>query len=301
MSQSDEELFLSFVDPSSPESQPDFYIDFLGRKTRFHTFLPIGAHLDGTVSKKLPIPDDGYLSEAIEYAGLLMAVKSCQRGVLVVAELGAGWGPWICAAGVAARQRNIAQTDLIAIEASKGKINFIKQHLRDNGLMGPENVRHNGVLATITYGVAWPETGVAHFPIVDESVDYGAAASSQGNSLDYRGLNLNCKTVPAYSVSDLLADYSIVDFMHIDIQGAEAEVCRSSSTFLADRVRYLFVGTHSRRIDGNLVEILMQSGFRLLREKPCTFSLERPWPGSLEGLTTADGAQLWMNTKSFIS
>lgn len=290
MTRSDEELFRSFVDPSPVSPVPGFYIDFLGRKTRLRTFAPVSAHLDGTVSKKLPIPDDGFLAGATEYLGLFSAIESCRRGAFVAVELGAAWGPWICAAALAAKRRGISQVDLIAIEGSAPKVEFMKQHLRDNDVLG-----HNGVAVNIKRGVVWTKTGTAQFPLVDPATDHGGAARDSEGGPDYRGFHLEHETVPAYSLPDLLADSRVVDFLHIDIQGAEAEVCKSSAAFLAERVRYIVIGTHSRRIEGDVIETLMTSGFKLLREHPCYFSLENPWPGSFEGLTHTDGVQLWMN------
>jgi hypothetical protein len=59
-------------------------------------------------------------------------------------------------------------------------------------------------------------------------------------------------------------------------------------------VRHLFVGTHSRTIEGDLIELLWSRRWRLLREQPCVFDLNRDGP-VLNALTIRDGGQFWAN------
>jgi FkbM family methyltransferase len=274
------------------------FTDFLGRITNCR-FLPSIAHLENQASTDIPVPGDGFYADTIEYIGLLMAYKTLESNHFVMAEFGAGWGPWVAAAGVIGRRRGIANMDLVAVEASTGKIELVKQHLLDNRLRpdGPDfDTRLDGVHCRCIRGAVWSSDGKVDFPSVVAEQEYGGAVMQNDGNVDYRGFRFEYEPVPAYTVESILGDCGVVDFIHIDIQGAELEVLRQSLEFLRGRSRYIFVGTHSRTIEGELVTLLCTNGFELLREKPCRFSFGA-WPGALEGLTTADGGQLWRNSR----
>jgi hypothetical protein len=296
----DVELFRLFTNATA-QAVPDAYVDFLGRITRSR-FIRTCAPRVGVVSHDPPIPNDGFYADAIEYIGLLSAIRTLQDGRLVVAELGAGWGPWMAAAGVAARLKGIGEVDLIGIEGSRGKVEHMKDHLADNGLrprVADEATRHGNVRSRCIRGIVWGESGTAQFPVFDPEKQFGAAATTgivSGWGVDYRGHTFSYEELPAYRVQDILSEHPKVDFIHIDIQGAEFEVCRAAIDFLSERTRYLFIGTHSRTIEGKLVSLLLPAGFTLLREKPCRFRFYT-WPGTLEGLTLRDGGQLWRNDR----
>lgn len=61
-------------------------------------------------------------------------------------------------------------------------------------------------------------------------------------------------------------------------------------------MRFLFVGTHSRKIEGDLIATLFKRGWKLEREKPCRFDGQGHTP-ILTGLTTDDGGQVWRNPR----
>jgi hypothetical protein len=84
--------------------------------------------------------------------------------------------------------------------------------------------------------------------------------------------------------------------IHIDIQGGEYEVCRASIADLGERAKRVIIGTHSRKIDGDLVELFMREGWILEHEKPTKFTF-RSNPPSLEAMTTVDGTQCWRNLR----
>jgi hypothetical protein len=296
----DVELFRRFVNPAA-QAVPDAYVDFLGRITKSR-FIYTCAPRVGTVSHDLPIPGDGFYADAIEYTGLLLAIQSVRNGHLVVAELGAGWGPWMAAAGVVARTRGIGKVDLIGIEGSQGKVEHMKDHLADNDLrprVVDEETSYGNIRCRCIHGIVWRQSGTAQFPVVDPETQFGAAATTGITSrygVDYRGRTFEYEDLPACRIQDMLGEYPVVDFVHIDIQGTEVEVCRAGIDFLSERVRYLFVGTHSRTIEGELLGLLSQAGFTILREKPCRFDVNAR-PGTLEARTIADGGQLWRNDR----
>lgn len=291
-------LLTSFVD-NGITAKPGCFVDFLGRTTRCH-YLPSIRHLEGKASASIPIPGDGFYAETIEYIAFLMALDSSRGDTFVAAELGAGWGPWVAAAGVGARRRGVPNVHLIGVEANPGKIEFMKEHLHDNGLRPAtpsDEASFQGVHSRCVCAAIWIHDGEVRFPDIDPANEYGAAVSCSEGATDYRGVPVRLTSVPCYTIESLLAEYPVIDFIHIDIQGSESEVCGHSIEFLRERARYIFVATHSRNIEGDLLALFRSSGFELLREKPCRFSLQGAWPGNTEGLIAADGGQIWHNPK----
>jgi hypothetical protein len=119
----------------------------------------------------------------------------------------------------------------------------------------------------------------------------GAAAVEQGADRDYLGRILNKTSVDGFTLKEILDD-AIVDLLHIDIQGAEFDVVDSSIDILDSQVKSMMIGTHSRTIEGKLIELLYKHGWYLHREKPCRVEWGRG-PVSLEAMTVTDGCQYW--------
>jgi hypothetical protein len=82
----------------------------------------------------------------------------------------------------------------------------------------------------------------------------------------------------------------------MDVQGTEVDLCRCCADLLSERVRYLVVGTHSRKLDGDLLEIMLNESWILENEKPCQFVFKAD-ARTLETMTTLDGTQVWRNPR----
>lgn len=265
---------------------PDgFFTNFLGVKTRIGN-LPQGPDLNGKVFSDTPgaASGDGVFAGQSEYNALLTALDACVGAETVtIAEFGAGWGPWISAAGVVARRMGIPDIRLIAVEADAYKHSQLLLHMEDNGL-----VRENGVTVTTHNAAISHSDGVLHFPKDLNPLDYGGQASETGHSVDYRGMGYQTIEVPALSIETVLKDAGPVDYLHVDIQGAEYEALQPCRSFLTEHVKYMFIGTHSRMIDGQIVELLHEWDWQIHIAHPCGFVHDRSVP-TLEGMTVADG------------
>lgn len=267
--------------------EPDFITNFLGVRTRIEvlpTLAASGGHVEG-----LPIPCN-FHGDIDEWVGSLLSVEEA-RSSFVVVELGAGWGPWVVSAAVAARRHGIEDIRLVAVEADPGKLEMIKTHMRDNNI---DPAAHTLVAAVVA-----ATDGRAHFPVAaDPSSDWGAAAveSGHGGNLpekDYRGLPVGELTeVAAVSLASLLSAHERVDLVHCDIQGGEATVLRAALPELTARVRRLVVGTHGRAIEAELFEILAAAGWRLETDRSCRVIQD----GSRMALSR-DGCQVWSNPR----
>ncbi len=84
--------------------------------------------------------------------------------------------------------------------------------------------------------------------------------------------------------------------MHVDVQGSEAVICEAALDELKARAHWLIIGTHSRLIEGQLIYMLMKTGWVLENEKPVIFGFQPNAP-SMESLTRIDGTQVWRNPR----
>lgn len=280
-------LFDRFSGHKRLSATPGFVTDFLGVKTRT-TFVRGVEHLDGKVLG-IPVPDDGWHSEAIEWIGLLKSITSASRR-LTAMELGAGWGPWSVAAAAAARVVGVTDTRLCAVEVDPGHFDFMLRHFRDNGLT-PE--AHRLIQAGV--GV---EAGKGRFPkLADPSADFGSRpqTSAEACQTDYVGREFpDWVEVDIIPISELLRSEPVWDLVHVDVQGWEVDLCSAASALLDERVRWLVIGTHDAKLHGNLISLMFQRGWILENEKPPRFAWTNQAP-TLVAMTTHDGTQVWRN------
>ena len=272
--------------------RPGFIVDFLDVHTRITSLAHGQRASEGVLD--LPVPGD-YHAETIEYVGLLKSVVRA-RDEFVALELGAGWGPWLVAGAKAARARGIEPVRLYGIEADPVHVEFMRQHLRDNDL-DPDAHR-------LIHAAVGLEAGRARFPrVADAANDWGSRparlASGEAHQEDVRYLGSlldESLEVDVLALPDVLAQEPRWDLVHIDIQGWEAFVCEGAFPHLEARVATLVIGTHSRKIEGDLMALFHRGGWVLENEQPSRF---RYLPGVplLESMNLADGTQVWTNPR----
>ena len=264
----------------SPAPATGFIVDSLGVKTRGSSLWNEVQFLVGTVMPP-PIPND-FHAEAIEWIGLLKSVRSA-KGSYAAMELGAGWGPWVVAGATAARNAGITNISLLAVEGDPGHFAFMRQHFIDNDL-NPDN-------HALLHAAVGVKAGRARWPRVDPRNTYGSRPifASDGNTSQ-------TFEIPVFSISDLLYRRSRWDLVHVDVQGDEVVLCEAGLGALNERVHWLVIGTHSRMIEGLLINLLLRAGWVLENEKPVIFDFQVSAP-NVEALTRIDGTQVWRNPR----
>jgi FkbM family methyltransferase len=262
--------------------QSDHYIDGFGVKTLFDCVPFASPDALNLARLQHPIPDDGFHAEGIEYMALLDAIERfATDGSFVAVEAGAGWGPWLAMAGVVCRSRGVASIGLIGLEASPERFALMRRHLDFNQLD-----QQHGVAVNLFEGAVWSHDGVIHFP--ESAVeDMGAAASTDSADTDYRGQAVATREVPCTRLPTLVGEGQKVDFLHIDVQGAEGEVINSHLDWLNQNTRSMMIATHSRPLEGELMVLLNDNGW---------LTAGRVIP-DWSGATTVDGSQYWINDK----
>jgi FkbM family methyltransferase len=262
-------------------SHPDYLTNYLGVLIDPKFFPQLLAGRGGEVEGP-PIPGNWHADMA-EFAAALRAVD-LSRGRFTMIELGCGWGCWMNNTGVAARRAG-REVHLIGVEADEGHIGFAKEAFAANGFDDSSISLHRGIAAS-TRGVAlFPRQARAGIswglePILGATDAQREQAVQSG---DYDEL-------PMLALSDLIGPHERIDFLHIDIQGGEADVVETCLPVLQQKVAYMFIGTHSRQIEGRLFHTLLQGGWRLEIERPGLLKLDVSTP-----YMWVDGVQGWRN------
>jgi len=277
----------------------DYFIDGFGVKTAF-AHVPFCSGVT-TGPLQLPVPDDGYHAEAIEYVAMVDSLDRTKGDSFTIAEIGAGWGPWLSLGGVLGRRSGKRAVTLIGVEADPQRFRLLARQLIDNQLRPPESVQGSvtvdgwaelgTVRSRLIEAAAGRQAGTLWFPKLDVA-DLGAAATDRSTGQDYRGATVDSAPVVAMTLAAILDGAALVDLLHVDIQGGEFDFLAANVDLLAARVGAMLVGTHSRVIEGALIELLLRQGWTLAREKPCRVDWSRQTP-HLTGRTQNDGCQYW--------
>ena len=275
-------LKAAFAVPAA-EPRPGFFTDFLGVRTRCGYLPQDYARFSGVAEQ----PDGSGvvpLHEAAETVALLRSVQETS-GPFTIAELGAGWGPWLVAGAAAARARG-RPAHLIGVEGDETHFRYMQTHMRDNGIDPAD--KH--ILLKAVIGA---KDGTAHFPVLPEpSADWGARASFDGAAATAGQAAARFVQLPSLSITTVLNGVDRVQHLHCDIQGEEAEALGTAGPTLDAKVLRVVVGTHGRGIEERLFALFAGLGWRLEYEKPCTFD-----QASSGMALKNDGVQVWRNDR----
>jgi hypothetical protein len=260
---------------------PSYLTNFLGVRIDPKFFPDL---LDGRAGEVegVPIPANWH-SDIAEWGAALRAVDLAGARFTAI-ELGCGWGCWINNTGVAAR-RSGREVHLIGVEGDAGHLGFAREACAANGF-APEQV-------TLLHGIAAPAAGVALFPRQAQAgVQWGlepvfGATEAQITEAVASG---GYEALPMLALGDIAAAHARIDLLHIDIQGGEAAFIAGCLPVMHEKVAYLLVGTHSRQLDGQVMELMLAAGWRLEIERPAMFTLLDGRP-----LIWVDGVQGWRN------
>jgi hypothetical protein len=255
--------------------------NFLGVKIRLEFYPNILAELIGTVEPP-PIPANWH-ADIAEWASCLRSVDlSGDRFVML--ELGCGWGCWMNNLGVAAKSVG-KEVKLYGIEGDQESLRFARLALNDNGITEKE--------FSLSHGIASKAGGFALFPKVGTEGGGGGFAIFNPNEQQLRDAADSGKYVhlPILDIKALIKDERILDFMHVDIQGAELDLLTELFDLLCEKVRYIFIGTHSKQIEGGLFDLFMRKNvWKMEMERPARFILIDGRP-----VVRCDGVQAWRN------
>jgi FkbM family methyltransferase len=267
-------------------------MNFLGVATRLDVGIQEAIQPAGHVRPSLP--RDSEL--AFEWAEILEAVLAA-RDRFVVIELGAGWGRVLVDAAFAAQARGLDYM-CVGVEAEPTHFKWMQRHVRDNGL-DPRRVR-------LMRAAAARQAGWARFYSGDPDSWYGQALDPNNSAIVSRvpiaGLvqdamsllrsrrSRGLRFVKTVSLSGVLPP-TVVDLLHLDVQGVEADVLESHREILNERVRRVFVATHSGENEARLRRLFGDLGWC----KRCDVPLGSDLATDVCAAHFTDGVQVWLN------
>jgi len=259
-----------------------FLKNAFGVKIKEKFFPKILQGRNGTV-EGIPIPANWH-SDVAEFGAALRAVD-CALNSFTIIELGCGWGCWMNITGVIAKRKGL-KVNLIGIEGDTGHLEFAQEALRDNKFETSEFTLYNGVAASKGGTALFPKQNIAGEnwglePIFDVSAE--RVEQLLGDNKYY--------PLKQYSIQEIAGSHQRIDLLHVDIQGGEEYLIPSSISFLSDHVAYMFIGTHSRSIEGRMFDCLFKAGWVLEIERPAVLNVGR------QPVTLVDGVQGWRNPK----
>ena len=282
-------MFEEYEGFSSIPAKDDCIVDYFG------IYVPIcyAKYLEtraGTKVKEPPFPGDSIRAGFIEYLALVESIRDCED-VYQMAEVGASYAPFSVIGAKLALRKNVRIVVLRPVEASRQGVDSIQGNFSENNLLN-ENVDLQVIQAAVV-----GEYRDVYFPDVDCTVDNGAAPQDQVTKHDLRGAELpmvKVKGIPLSFVIESFPYNQSIDLLHIDIQGSEYLSLPLDIKILSSRVKRVMLATHSRQIEGRMMEIFHQNGWELIAEEPCIFIYRRDL-NSMEGMTIKDGSQYWIN------
>ena len=276
----DAEALIKQFTPSNLVASDGVVTNFLGVKMPPEIMPSVLESMTGKV-ESVPNPGNWH-ADIAEWAAALLSVSSA-TGSYQIIELGCGWGCWLNNMGVVASRRGL-EISLIGVEGDRTHLEFASRTLELNGLR-KKDVR-------LVHGIAAERNGKAFFPVLsDTTEDWGGEAvffppddQAAQLSMDRNYVELKC-----FTLGDLSGG-KVTDLLHIDIQGAEVRFVKGNIDAMKNNVRRCLVGTHSREIDGAIMELFLKNGWQLEVERPTVHDLVNGQP-----VTRIDGVQLWRN------
>ena len=257
----------------------DLFQDWIGNRWHVDTFPSIPrmvAEID------VPLNGDGFRAGGTEWFGFALGLKSALgKKNSVMIELGASQAPW-CLSWLRALEKLNPQGDTTALGIEAGLLpNQLVKFWADQNLNGhvSENpIKLEDLEATLIYenssqkqrfimlnkAVTYKNLGVVYFPAIDVTKDNGARISKKELKRDYRGFNIENRTVPAVTFTKIISLYKKIDFLHMDLQGEELRIVRYLLwNQLSKKCSVMLIGTHSNRSHFLWQILLKLRGYRI--------------------------------------
>jgi len=238
--------------------------------------------------------------EYFEWIAVLEAAAEASEHFTMI-ELGAGWGRWLAIGALAVRQVSGIPIMLVGVESEPQHFKWMKQHLADNGIKPEEQNLIQAAVAAAD-GHVWFRVGAAA-DWYGQSIAEGRLPSFGLRQLARlrqsvrrrlaRDATPAVQLVPAVSLTTVLRPHERVDFIDVDIQGAEADVIEPAAESLDSKVRRIHIGTHTAEAESRLRALFGRLGWQCIYDFPAGGASETLWGRIL----FEDGAQTWLNPR----
>ena len=270
-------LFAAFT-PWRGWAPAGFDVDFLGQVTAL-SFID-GATDAARMKDRMAWPSYPQINDEIfEWRSLLSAVISA-RGSFTMVEAGAGYGRWLVAGALAARQKALSTT-LVGIEAEPTHFDWLKAHVAANGIASADCRLINAPVAGSQREVIF--AGGRPLQWWGQAIVGSVAEAGDANPMPMISIAL----------TEILAPLPHVDLVDMDIQGAELEVVTATTRALDQKIKRVHISTHSPVIEAGLRDLFSSLGWSCLWDFAGQGKRGTPY-GELD---FADGVQSWGNPR----
>jgi 2-polyprenyl-3-methyl-5-hydroxy-6-metoxy-1,4-benzoquinol methylase len=267
-----------------PQISPSHLVNFLGLKINPDFMPECVRHLRGLIEPP-PNPANWH-ADIAEFGAVFRAVDLASGSRFVMAELGCGWGCWMGIAGLAAKSRHF-KVSLIGVEGDTKHLAWARENMVANGFSEEEY--------RLVHGIAAAQPGKALFPRNSpDNIHYGLEPifNASRQTIEQAKTNNTHNILEMVPLRDVFSSEKRADLLHIDIQGGEVDLVKGSLDYLLNYVAYMVIGTHSRVIEGQLIDMLTKQGWILEIERPAIFDIN-----GQKLITTVDGVQGWRNCR----
>ena len=291
-----------------------FTVDFLGTLTAkdFQVWGVNPAFVTGAeLSLPLPKLSDGANGEFwFEAADWVLAAREA-RGRFVMISLGALFGYQAVGACRALQLLNPMPYKLVAVDPIPEQIEWIKRHMRDNGIDPDEQWIINAAISDRNDPVFFPigaiglgahnciasNEQIARHQYFNEIVENGHVEAALESLLldNSTGLNRDViagenssaeiRLISAVTLQDVLGPLDRVDLLESDIQQSEMIVYPPYRDLLKRKVHRLHIGTHGREVHRMLHEMFAEDGWDIV----FSFEPESRFETDLGTFETNDG------------
>jgi FkbM family methyltransferase len=234
----------------------------------------------------------------LDWVPLLQAVLEA-GDTFVMAALGAGWGRWLSAGAFAAKKlgRNY---HLIGVEAEPEHFRWLQLHFQENHL-DPAHCLLLNAAASAHSGDCWfyvgkPACWYGQCIVPDSTLNGIPNHAAIGDESDHNGEKI--RRVQSVTIDDVLRGQRRVDYLHMDIQGAEYDFLSANPELLGATVKMVNIGTHSPEIEVQCRTLFEELGWRNRYDVPLNSKLPVYFGDEfVADVQFGDGVQVWINPR----
>lgn len=279
------------VEPWTGPVPVGYMVDFLGTLTDAKFRVPFGVDPTAVggraASTRLPVIGDG--EGWFEAVNWVEAAREA-RGRYVMMTLGACYAAQAVGAWRALQLLNPMPGKLVAVEPEPENCQWIRRHMRDNGIDPDEqwlvplalSDRNDPVL----FPIGSPGTGAQNCVSTNEAtsreiyareiIAAGRVEDAVRNLLIHNTTGLTkdlvpgsnfmaeIKVVSAVTLADLLGPFERVDYIEVDMQQSEIVVIPPFIDLLKRKVRRIHIGTHGREVHRALHQLFDKQGWEIV-------------------------------------
>lgn len=262
--------------------RPGCLVNYLGVAIPVKVMPRLLGERNGQVDP-VPVPAN-FHADMAEFGAALHAVDLA-RDRFTMMELGCGWGCWMLNTGMAAKARGLA-VDLVGIEADALHLDWARETFALNGFQPGEYELIRGIAAAHEGHALFPKRPGDEQLWWDGEPRFGASEREMREAV----ASGEWEAMRMVALEQALGRRPKLDLLHIDIQGGEVDVVSGALDFLRRKVAYMVIGTHSRQIEGRLLDVLLGAGWMLEVERPALLEIREGRP-----VVAVDGVQGWRN------